>query len=524
MAWTKFRDLFRHTKMSEAHFVLGIDLGDATSSIAYYDALRQQPEVIDMSGGYGKPAMPTVLQYAPDTKEWVFGEYAVLNRGIGRAQTFSGLLARLGRNEYVDVNDRPVQVSALLGLFCKELVSACRSLNPKAEIAGIVAAVPSYMTEEARAELLAAFHAAGLDKDLIELLPDRECVFLQHYANRPPAAEKTLLLDFGSRALRGGIYDVCPDADEAGVAIDCVSSLFDDTIGVAQVNARVLDWFTEFYGAQKNEDTAALPKAARDSLHVFAHQHRDLLFQREIGAKPLKLYYNFAYPPLQQAVSAEDVHALSAPFADAFTRFLTDVFAKTIHGGTATAHHEIGTVLCTGGGFEMLWARKLVQATFPDSKIVFFKNSKSVVAEGASLAAAAQLGVSPPRNQRLTDRHMLTADVGVKILRGQKERFVPLAERNSFWWQTREPVCFLLNEPTSDDTSIEFFTRDEAGELHALGRAGLDGLPERPAGTTKLRLSFQFDSRDSVSATIADAGFGDLFPRVDYEKTISFQM
>ena len=517
MAWTKFRELFRHTAMSEAHFVLGIDLGDAASAIAYYDPVRGQPEVIDMSGGYGKPSVPTVLQYAADTKDWVFGEYAVLNRGVGREQTFSGLLSRLGRNEYAEVNDRPVQVSALLGHYCKELVAACRSLNPKAEIAGIVAAAPCYMSEEAQAELLAAFRAAGLEKEVVTLLPDRECVFLQYYANRPQAAERVLLLDFGSRALRGGLYDVTPEGD--GLAIDCVSSLFDESAGVQAVNDSVLAWFTDFYCQKTGEAADALPKTARDQLHIFAHQHKDLLFQREIGTKPLKLYYNFAYPPLQQAVAAADIRALSAPYEAAFTRFLADVFDKV-----GAAQGKADKVLCTGGGFEMLWARKLVQAAFPSGEVVFFKNAKAVAAEGASLAAAAALGVIPPQNHRLTDRHMLTADFGVKILRGQKERFVPLAARNTFWWQEREPVCFLLNEPTSADTSVEFYTRDAAGELHTLGKADLPGLPARPAGATRLRLSFRFDSRDSLTATVADAGFGELFPRAEYEQTAALRL
>jgi len=522
MAWTKYRELFRHTKQSEAHFVLGIDLGNAMSSIAYYDALRAQPEVIDMSGGYGKAAVPTVLQYAPDTKEWIYGEYAVLNRGVGREQTFSGLLERLGRNEYIEVNDRPMQVSALLGLFCKELVSTCRNLNPKAEIAGIVAAAPCYMTEEAQAELLAAFQAAGLDKELIELLPDRECVLLRYYYQKPAVPETVFLLDFGSRALRGGIYDVRPAED--GIAINCISSLFDSAVSVQNVNERVLAWFTDFYCQKTGSEAAALSKAVQEQLRLFAHQHRDLLFQRDIGTKPLKLYYNFAYPPLQQAVTSEDAHALSAPFEASFKRFLADVSAKTIDGNATAAQQAPDTVLCVGGGFEMLWVRKLVQSAFPDSHVVFYKNAKSVVAEGASIAAAAQLGVIPPRNHRMTDLHMLTSDIGVKVLRGQKERFVPLITRNSFWWQEREPVCFLLHEPTTNDTGIEFYTRDEAGELHTLGTAMLPGLPPRPAGTTKLQFTFRFDARDRLTATVTDAGFGELFPRADYEQTISFHM
>ena len=526
MAWKKFRERFKKHKPDENQFVLGLDLGNAMSSIAYFDAIRQAPEVIDMSGGYGKPSVPTVLQYAPAAKEWIYGEYAVLNHDTGREQTFNNLVDRLGKNEYAEVNGKPISAASLLGLYCKDLVSACKSLNPKAEIAGIVAAVPSYITDNAKAEYLAAFQAAGLERELITLLPDRECIFHRYYYNKPPAAERILLLDFGSREIRGGIYDTAPDA-ALGLHIDCVSSLFDRSLGVQHVNARVQDYFSDFYCTKTNTAKDALPASVQAQLLVFTHQHKDLLFQKAPGVKPVKLYYNFAYPPLQQAVSAEDVHGLIAPFADGFTAFLQNVCSKTVaaHTSNPVTREGIQTVLCTGGGFEMLWARQLVQAAFPDSRVVFGRNVKGMIAEGAGIAAAAALGIIPAKAQRVTDRHMLNTDIGIKVLTEQKERFMPLVERNSFWWQEREPAYFILNEATgTQTTALELFRRTETGEIRPLGRAALAGLPARPAGTTKLKLLCRCDSYDTLTAVVADAGFGELFPSCGFEKTYHFAL
>ena len=523
MAWQAYQKQFETRKMDESHFVLGIDLGNAMSSIAYFDVLRQAPEVIDMSGGYGKPSAPTVLQFSPDTQEWVFGEYAVLNQGLGNEQIFRGLLERLGKNESVEVNGEEMSAAHILGLYCKELVAMCKSLNPKAEIAGIVAAVPSDMNAATQADYLAAFREAGMADDLIALVPDRECILHRHYSDGLAAPEKVLLLDFGSRALRGGIYDVRLDAD--GIAVDCVSSLFDETIGVEQVNARVQEWFTDFYCEQAQIAKDALTKQTLAQLSVFAYQNKDLLFRKAIGAKPIKLYYNFAYPPMQQTVSAADVQAVIAPFAEAFAGFLKDVFAKTLRVDDALRAGDIQTVLCTGGGFEMLWARAFVQEAFRDSKVVFFKNAKGVTAEGASLMAAVRMGVIPPRSVRLTDRHMLAADIGVQVQRWQEAQFVPLAERFSFWWQRRDPVQFLLNEPTGGrETAIELFRREADGTVRPIASALLDGLPERPAGTTKLAVSLQFDAYDKLRIAVKDVGFGELFPKTEFEKIFLVQI
>ena len=524
MAWQKFRDYFMKHTIDESHFVLGLDLGSAMSSLAYFDTLRQCPEIVDMSGGYGKPSTPTVLQYAPDTKEWVFGEYAVLNRGFGREQTYTSLVERLGRNEYIEVDGKPMTIAYALGLYCKELVATCKSLNPKAEIVGIVMAVPSYINEETRAEYMAAFRAAGLERDAIALVPDRECVFRHYIGGLESAkAERLLLLDFGSRALRGGIYDVQPTA--GGASFDSISSLFDESLGTQQINDAVAAWFTDFYCTQTKTEKTALTKQTLEQLSIFTYQHKDLLFQKEIGARPIKLYYNFAYPPMQQTVSADAANALLQPFMQKTEVFLREVFTKTQNTNVPAAQVTVDTVLCTGGGFEMLWVRRMVQSAFPNSRVVFYKNAKGIMAEGASIMAADALGIIKPRRIAVIDKHMLASDIGVKTRQGKQERFVPIIERNSFWWQAHKPMYFLLNEPTgAQDVTIELFTRDGAGEVRPLGAAVLAGLPERPSGTTKLKLSLQCSAYNALTAIVTDAGFGELFPASDFEKTYAFAL
>ena len=71
MAWQDYQTHFQSHPLDESHFVLGLDLGDAMSTIAYFDPLHKAPEVIDISGGYGKASVPTVMQFAPETKEWI---------------------------------------------------------------------------------------------------------------------------------------------------------------------------------------------------------------------------------------------------------------------------------------------------------------------------------------------------------------------------------------------------------------------------------------------------------------------
>jgi hypothetical protein len=40
----------------------------------------------------------------------------------------------------------------------------------------------------------------------------------------------------------------------------------------------------------------------------------------------------------------------------------------------------------------------------------------------------------------------------------------------------------------------------------------LDGLPDRPEGTTRLRLHMEFTGERVCTAEVTDLGFGELFP------------
>jgi len=43
------------------HYMIGLDLGNDSSGIAFFNLADNAPESIDLSGGYGKQSMPTVV-------------------------------------------------------------------------------------------------------------------------------------------------------------------------------------------------------------------------------------------------------------------------------------------------------------------------------------------------------------------------------------------------------------------------------------------------------------------------------
>jgi molecular chaperone DnaK (HSP70) len=513
MHWKRYKALTRAQKNNEAYYIIGLDIGNDSSGIAFFNLSENAPEIIDLSGGYGRPSIPTVMQYIAETKEWVFGEYAILNRGAGTEITLSDLIRQLGNFEYIDLDQKPVSVVQVLSLFIRELLGSVKNINPKAEIVGIVAAVPGYFNEQAREELHRAFKMAGYEKELIAQVADRECVLAHYYLNHKPREERVLLLDYGARGVRGGVYDAAVSEGDV-LHMRSLSSLFDDSIGTKTVYGRVQELFREYLSEQ-----VRMTAAMNDQLQAFTYQHKDILFQKNIRLKPVKLYFNFAYPPFMQTVTAETADALTEPFRRRFTRFIQEVFEKNLYGSARVTLGDIDTVLCVGGGFEMQWARDAVASLVRADRLRVYKNAKAVTAMGAAVYAARALDAAAGYGIEIEDRHQLRADIGIAA-----GRFIPLAECNGFWWQKHAPRTLIVNAPVDGEVPLTIISRAPDGETRTLAQTRLTGLPARPKGTTRLTASLVFSSDAEAMATVTDAGFGELFPKTEYIREIALKV
>jgi len=514
MNWKKYKQLPPEQKRADNYYIIGLDLGNDSSAIAFYNLNTNTPEPIDLSGGYGKPSIPTVMQYIAETKEWVFGEYAVLNRGAGTEITISALMERLGNFDYIDVDGRSLSVAAVLSLFIKELVGSVYSINPKAEIVGIAATVPAYFSEQAQEELSRAFHQAGYEKEFIGLVADRECALAHYLRNFSAKQERVLLLDFGARELRGGLYDI--EKTEDGLHVTSLSSVFSADISTSKIDNAVSKFFEDYVRREVSKTKPLSPAVARqihEHILAFSHQHRDMLFHMR-GAST-KMYFNFVYPPFEQAITKEEVITLLKPYARHFNTFVKDVFDKSI--GDKEQHAD--RVVCVGGGFEMLWAKEAVTKLFPQAE--FYKNPKMIICEGAAIVAAHALGLdNAGDNLVLADNHQLTFDIGLT----DGKNFFPLVERNAFWWQNHTPKLVLVNQEVNGELVLNLCMRTADGDIEGLTNITLRGLPSRPKGTTRLEVGLRFISDTNFTVKIRDRGFGEMFPESDFERDVDVRV
>ena len=489
MGFRKFARLSLEEKKDDSYYLIGLDLGNNATAIAYFNAAGQAFESIDLSGGYGKPSIPTAVQYIPDTKEWVIGEYAVQNQGAG--PVFVDMLKRMGGREYVELGGRLTSLAAVFGVFIREVLLSIKNINPKAEIAGVVCTVPAYFSEEQKKELRQAFSHAGFEKELIGFASDREAALMEYARLREPLDETVMVLDFGSRELRGGVYSM--SLTQSQIFARCLSFYFDEQVSTESLDAGALRLFESFLeSAEKGE--------YQHELLAFHFHHKDMLFQKNIRERPLKLYYNFVYPPIECKLTSHMADQLIKPYERKFMAFAREVVEKS-------KAQSIDAVLLSGGGFEMLWAREAIGRMYGPGKVRFVKNPKLSSAIGASVIAASKAGLAS-KTLVLEDRQRLCADIGVY----DGANFFCLAHRNSFWWQKPKPRLVIVQKEVAGSLELSLAKQDASGHVTELGKVLLEELPARPKGVTRLELSLTLTSSDACELEVVDAGFGELFP------------
>jgi len=523
MSWKIFKKQISSMDFNdETKFILGIDIGSKATKIAIWNVNRKQAELIDMSGGYGNPSIPTVMQYIPENREWVYGEYALLNRGYFDDITIHNILSKLGTKELIDISGKPMNIPNLLSRYIKEIIDMCKNLNPNADIVGVIAAVPDYFSESAREELERAFSIAGLSKALINLMGYRECILRYLYFERSlNSEEKVLFIDYGGEQIRGGLIRVNP-SNEGSVNAETLSYLFDSTLGGRKLDKLLKKLFVNFYCEETGLTQHRISDEILHQIEVFAYQNKGLLFQNYYKKKTTKLYFNFVYPAFQKSVTIEDMDRLIEPFSQSIKEFISKLLNKTING--VIDKNEIHKIIAVGGGFEMSWMKELLENEFLGSSIIYPKEAEGTVALGACIGAASYLGIIPETMIKLTDYHRLTWDIGINGAFRKAPCFIPLIEKNTFWWQKPKPKIFILDGETENTLCIPVYKRNDRGEITPLHTINLEGLPDRPSRTLRLKFTLGFRQYDQIEVIIKDCGFGEMFPATDYTQTAIIQL
>ena len=538
MNWEEYRkEIEVKGKLPEDWYVLGIDLGTTNSVISYWDNGAKKPESIDTSNGFGKIPLPSVVQYRPEEEgsgEWVVGEEALRSFKIYPETTIRSIKRKMGTDDGALINGKKYLPEEISAKILTELVEYCSSLNPKAEIAGLVVSVPYDFDDAAKKATMRAAELAGLKDKLICLIEEPKAAALAYNFRRELANdEKILVFDFGGGTLDITLFHVVEKSEDK-IVLQVISEGGEAYHGGDNIDDVILslchDLIKEKIGQDKDdiapENAAELILRSREAK------------ERLSGVKSFRIPFTFCIPPFVEQITREQFEGLIVDFAEK-TRKLVQKALREAYTG-AVYPDSINRVLLEGGSSQMPWVRDMFIELFNDEQKIYTSERPALdISIGATYYAAMKMGLltahdmETSKGQEVGGSSMnvefevtVPHDIGLEIEQGSRKLFFPMIRRGTPYALAKKSHIFTLSGKKPEDMTgldlkiLERIDKDDRIEnCKLIGEVEIKGLPARPSGKTRLKVTLLVEEEGGlVKGAVEDMGFGEEYPPSGYSE------
>ncbi|MDR2183710.1 MAG: Hsp70 family protein [Clostridiales bacterium] len=533
MNWEEYRkEIEAKGAVPEDWYILGIDLGTTNSVISYWDDGAKKPESIDTSNGFGKIPMPSVAQYRPEDEgegEWVVGEEAHRSFKIYPETTIRSIKRKMGTNETVEVGGEKYLPEEISAKILRELVDYCASLNPKAEIAGLVVSVPYDFDDAAKKATMRACEIAGLADKLICLMEEPKAAALAYNFRRELAQdEKILVFDFGGGTLDITLFHVV-EKTEGKIVLQVISEGGEAHHGGDNIDDMILARCLALIKDKIGQDAKDIPPENSAELILRSREAKERLS----GVKSFRIPFTFCIPPFVEQITRDQFEELISDFIEK-TRKLVQKALREAYTG-AVYPDSIDRVLLEGGSSQMPWVKDMFIEIFNDeSKIYTSERPALDISLGATYYAAMKMGLlsSPDMEAQGLGVNVefevtVPHDIGLEIQGGRGKQFFPMIRRGTPYALAKKNHVFTLSGALPEDMTqldlriLERIDKDDKLEdCKLIGEVAIRGLPGRPSGKTRLKVTLLVEEEGGlVKGAVEDMGFGEEFAASGYNET-----
>ena len=166
----------------------------------------------------------------------------------------------------------------------------------------------------------------------------------------------------------------------------------------------------------------------------------------------------------------------------------------------------VSSTFLIGESFDKTWAVESLQYLCRKRHVF---QGKNLYTKGACYAMCRKLHIGKNLDAWLyQSKDMIEYNISMQMtIRGQKTDYM-LISAGVNWYEAVSRCEILLEE----GKEVVLYARSMRGGDTSSFTIALEGLPERPARTTRLRVCLAFQSAGVCKVTIKDMGFGEFFP------------
>jgi molecular chaperone DnaK len=360
-----------------------------------------------------------------------------------------------------------------------------------------VITVPAHFNDKQRRATLQAGRLAGLE--VLALLNEPTAAAFAYGLNNLGQRSRVLVFDLG-----GGTFDVTI-VDMGDREINVVGTRGDFLLGGKDWDDALIDRVAQEFVEKHGLD----PRTSLVSLHDL--RAKCVSAKISLSRKPrVNIIHDFAGRIVRVTVTREDFDDLTGHLLARCEQLTWEVLRDLSIGV-----ESIDTVLLAGGSTRMPMVRDMLQRMFgrPPSTDI---NPDEAVALGAaltaSLEAARRSGSSSPVDIRTHD--VTSHSLGFAVVREGRLANAKVIPRNTRIpaEQTRSDIVTSFDGQTAVDLWLVQGDHEDPLQCTVLGHFEFYGIPPRPAGASRISVTFRYNHNAIVEVEAMDLGSGQILP------------
>ncbi|MFT6142220.1 MAG: molecular chaperone DnaK (HSP70)/uncharacterized protein YegL [Myxococcota bacterium] len=471
---------------------VGIDLGTTFSAIASVNR-HGVPEIFP--NAEGDRITPSVILFEEDDID--VGTYALASAEAYPEQVVQFIKRHMGSTDYTfryrGKDYTPEQLSSFIILKLKEAAE----IHLGHAVTQAVITVPAYFNDIQRRATLRAGEMAGLQ--VLKLINEPTAAAFAYGLNNAGKNMRVMVFDLG-----GGTFDVTlvelKDKD-----IQVIATSGDPRLGGKDFDDRIINYVAEAF-IEKNDLDPRDDLASMHDLRRKADSAKRSLTQRPT----VNIFHDYEGKYLPLRITRETFEQLTADLIERCRHLTDDVLRES-----GVDANDVDVVLLAGGSTRMPMVRDMLTARFgkpPAADI----NPDEAIALGAALMAAIEsaemAGEESPVDIRTHD--VTSHALGMVVYKDDALANSKIITRNTRIpaEKTRDTYTTTHDGQTTMDLWLVQGEAENPLEAVVLGHFEFYGIPARPAGQSKLSVTYRYNANGIVEVEAMDLATGQILP------------
>lgn len=323
--------------MHENDFYVGIDIGTFSATASYLEQHSLRPVMLDRTGGFGQVYIKTAMLLSGEDSQWLIGEDASHDH-YGDVLYVENIMEALLEDKHYFHGEKHYSASTLFVIFVGEILDFIYQINPNAKLKGLCITLidKDYFAIGDSLERCLRNSEWSSGQLIPYVRPSTETMLTYLQAYQLLDMDKALLFDFGHKGFRA--YHITKDM---GYNIRLMLAM--DKLSGSHILKSITEVLTWEYLNHLNKEAVTEEEVL--GIDHLAMTYYPYLFKSYKTKKPLKVPFNFAFPPFQGVLGPETIDSVIEPFESTFCNVIKHELKEI----------QEATVIVTGNGFRMAW-------------------------------------------------------------------------------------------------------------------------------------------------------------------------